>query len=408
MGDKDSSDSSGDLQEISQGMNDIKITSKKQQDQGLIIEANGTSYECIGRTGKGSFGVVYKAVEAGTNQIVAIKRVLQDPKYKNRELQIMKMIDHPNAVELIDSFYERSGGEVYLNLVLGYVPKNLYEVSSKRNDRLSIDLVRIYMYQLCRSLACVHSLGICHRDIKPQNLLINPETHQLRLCDFGSAKILISGEPNVSYICSRYYRAPELIFGACDYTTAIDVWSSGCVMAELILGQPIFAGESGIDQLVEIIKVLGTPSREEIRAMNPDYKDYKQFPSIKPHPWHKLFPSDTPKEALDLMSKMLIYTPHLRIKPMEALTHVFFDELRNAHASASTYKGIKLPPLFDFTNDELTAAHKQGLLEKLLPPGELERLPSHFAVSSSEKTKEKTSKQDLTDSESDDGSDEKI
>ena len=76
----------------------------------------------------------------------------------------------------------------------------------------------------------------------------------LKLCDFGSAKILVRGEPNVSYICSRYYRAPELIFGASDYTLAIDVWSSGCVMAEMLLGEPIFAGESGIDQLVEIIK----------------------------------------------------------------------------------------------------------------------------------------------------------
>jgi len=97
-------------------------------------------------------------------------------------------------------------------------------------------------------------LGICHRDIKPQNLLIDPDSHLLKLCDFGSAKLLVKGEPNVSYICSRYYRAPELIFGASDYTNAIDVWSSGCVMAEMILGEPIFAGESGIDQLVEIIK----------------------------------------------------------------------------------------------------------------------------------------------------------
>jgi glycogen synthase kinase 3 beta len=93
------------------------------------------------------------------------------------------------------------------------------------------------------------------------------------LCDFGSAKILVAGEPNVSYICSRYYRAPELIFGATNYTTAIDIWSTGCVMAELMLGQPLFPGESGIDQLVEIIKVLGTPTREQIKTMNPNVSD---------------------------------------------------------------------------------------------------------------------------------------
>lgn len=115
-----------------------------------------------------------------------------------------------------------------------------------------------------RSLAYIHALGICHRDIKPQNLLVDPSTHILKLCDFGSAKKLIKGEPNVSYICSRYYRAPELIFGCTDYAPAIDVWSVGCVIAELMLGQPLFPGESGVDQLVEIIKVLGTPTREQI------------------------------------------------------------------------------------------------------------------------------------------------
>ena len=120
------------------------------------------------------------------------------------------------------------------------------------------------MYQLCRALAHIHCLGICHRDIKPQNLLVHPVTQQLKLCDFGSAKALIPGEPNVSYICSRYYRAPELIFGSTDYTTAIDIWSQGCVGAELLLGQPLFPGDSGVDQLVEIIKVLGTPTKEEI------------------------------------------------------------------------------------------------------------------------------------------------
>lgn len=143
------------------------------------------------------------------------------------------------------------------------------------------------MYQLFRSLAYIHSLGICHRDIKPQNLLLDPDTGVLKLCDFGSAKHLVKGEPNVSYICSRYYRAPELIFGAIDYTTKIDVWSAGCVLAELLLGQPIFPGDSGVDQLVEIIKVLGTPTKEQIKEMNPNYTEFK-FPQIKSHPWQQV------------------------------------------------------------------------------------------------------------------------
>lgn len=100
------------------------------------------------------------------------------------------------------------------------------------------------------------------------------------MCDFGSAKILVANEPNISYICSRYYRAPELIFGSTDYTTAIDIWSTGCVMGEMFLGRPLFPGESGVDQLVEIIKVLGTPTRQEIRAMNKNYTEFR-FPQIK-------------------------------------------------------------------------------------------------------------------------------
>ena len=119
--------------------------------------------------------------------------------------------------------------EVYLNLILEYVPENLYRCSrsySKVKQQMPMLEVKLYMYQCLRSLAYIHSMGICHRDIKPQNLLLDPARGILKLCDFGSAKILVKGEPNVSYICSRYYRAPELIFGATDYTTFIGIFLS--------------------------------------------------------------------------------------------------------------------------------------------------------------------------------------
>lgn len=113
---------------------------------------------------------------------------------------------------------------MYLNLVLEYVPETVYRASrhyAKLKQPMPMLQIKLYMYQLLRSLMYIHSVGICHRDIKPQNLLLNPATGVLKLCDFGSAKILVAGEPNVSYICSRYYRAPELIFGATNYTTNI-------------------------------------------------------------------------------------------------------------------------------------------------------------------------------------------
>merc|ERR1711971_135380 len=211
------------------------------------------------------------------------------------------------------------------------------------------------------------SSGICHRDIKPQNLLLDPESGILKLCDFGSAKHLVRGEPNVSYICSRYYRAPELIFGATDYTTNIDVWSAGCVFAELMLGQPIFPGDSGVDQLVEIIKVLGTPTREQIKEMNPNYTEFK-FPQIKAHPWPKVFRARTSPEAIDLVSRLLEYTPSARITPLQACAHTFFDELREPGTKLPS--GRELPVLFNFTeqelkiqpslNSQLVPAHLQG------------------------------------------------
>lgn len=120
--------------------------------------------------------------------------------------------------------------ELYLNLVLEYVPETVYSISRQhQKSKIALPLlyVKLYLYQLSRALSHIHALGICHRDIKPQNLLVNPENQQLKLCDFGSAKALVKGEPNVSYICSRYYRAPELIFGSTDYSTAIDIWSQG-------------------------------------------------------------------------------------------------------------------------------------------------------------------------------------
>lgn len=318
--------------------------------------------------GNGSFGVVYQARLCETGDLVAIKKVLQDKRFKNRELQIMRKLEHQNIVKL--RFYFYSSGEkkdeVYLNLVLEYVPETVYRVArhySKNKQTIPILYIKLYMYQLFRSLAYIHSCGVCHRDIKPQNLLLDPESGVLKLCDFGSAKQLVRGEPNVSYICSRYYRAPELIFGATDYTSQIDVWSAGCVLAELLLGHPIFPGDNGVDQLVEIIKVLGTPSREQIREMNPNYQEFK-FPQIKAHPWAKVFRPRTPPEAIELVSLLLEYTPSRRIWPLEACAHSFFDELRDP--STRLPNGREVPPLFNFTSSEL--AIKPSLNAKLVPP----------------------------------------
>jgi glycogen synthase kinase 3 beta len=333
-------------------------------------ETEEISYTDAKVIGNGSFGVVYQARLISTNELVAIKKVLQDRRYKNRELQIMRRLDHQNVVQLLYFFFISSSDrfgreEVYLHLVLEFIPETVNKVArhyAKSKQTIPMFYIKLFMYQLFRSLAYIHSMGICHRDIKPQNLLLDPESAILKLCDFGSAKQLVKGELNVSYICSRYYRAPELIFGATDYTCNIDIWSAGCVLAELLLGQPIFPGDSGVDQLVEIIKVLGTPTREQIRQMNPNYQEFK-FPQIRAHPWNKVFRPRTPPEAIHLASKLLEYTPSSRITPLEACAHAFFDELREPNNKLPN--GRELPPLFNFTSHELTI--QPQLNSRLLP-----------------------------------------
>ncbi|CAE6468875.1 unnamed protein product [Rhizoctonia solani] len=280
---------------------------------GEQVEIKYTNCKVIGN---GSFGVVFQARQLGVAkhlEDIAIKKVLQDKRFKNRELQIMRLVKHPNVVDLRAFFYSSGDkkDEVYLNLVLEYVPETVYRTSRhyvKLKQPIPNLQIKLYMYQLLRSLAYIHS-----------NLLLNPSTGVLKLCDFGSAKILVPGEPNVSYICSRYYRAPELIFGATNYSTNIDIWSTGCVMAELMLGQPLFPGESGIDQLVEIIKV---------------------------------FRPRTSTEMLDLVARLLEYTPTSRLSAIEAMCHPLFGELRQEGTSMPS--GREMPVLFNFTQEELS------------------------------------------------------
>ncbi|EEC11886.1 conserved hypothetical protein [Ixodes scapularis] len=426
------------------------------------------SYSDTKVIGNGSFGVVYQARLLDTAELVAIKKVLQDKRFKasppvsrftydgwrplvpmswavfatlgrrrprchprtlsletpeNRELQIMRRLDHCNIVKLKYFFYSsgdeasctssrvlgsisadtrlaarrkrfsrkqpfaavlrRAGphpsslslspqkDEVYLNLVLEYIPETVYRVArhySKSKQTIPISFIKLYMYQLFRSLAYIHSLGICHRDIKPQNLLLDPETGVLKLCDFGSMLTLD--------VCVGKLHVAEAglsgIFGATVASTCLqnanlplksesptskrgdrlaDVWSAGCVLAELLLGQPIFPGDSGVDQLVEIIKVLGTPTKEQIREMNRNYTEFK-FPQIKAHPWQKVFRARTPPEAIELVARLLEYTPSARVGPLQACAHAFFDELREPGTRLPN--GRDLPPLFDFTDHELS------------------------------------------------------
>lgn len=336
--------------------------------RGKSSERKRLGYTAERVIGNGSFGVVYQATVTGGRETVAIKKVLQDRRFKNRELEIMQLLKHPSVVDLKHHFYSRGTNrdEIYLNLVMGFVPENLhYAIRTHAKARRLIPYLytKVYIYQIARSLAYIHSLGVCHRDIKPQNLLYCPQRHFVNLCDFGSAKTLVKGSANVAYICSRYYRAPELVFEATEYTTAIDTWSMGCVFAEMLLGEPLFPGESAVDQMMQIINLLGTPQKAEIKAMNPDHVPVR-LPEIKATAWEVRLPR-APPGALDLLGKILRYDPTKRLDPFACMAHPYFDELRQEGTMLPN--ATPLPELFNFTRDELRLMHDRGLTDKLIP-----------------------------------------
>ena len=313
--------------------------------------------------GMGAFGKVKLAIVKGTGEKVAIKKVFQDRRYKNRELPIMQELHHPNIVELKSYYCTKaencSDDEFYLNCIMEYVPKTLSDlITQNRKNQTKFDTftLKLFSYQMLKCIGYLHSLGICHRDIKPQNILIDPADYTLKLCDFGCAKHLVKTESNIAYICSRFYRPPELVIGATIYTTQVDVWSMGCVIAELVINKPIFAGKTATDQLLQIMKVLGTPTPEEIKAMNEKFKS--KLPQKEAKPWKEYFAGKTDDEQfIDLVANLLVYDPTKRFSPYQALNHPFFDDLKK--------KGAKIPKhLFEFKQCEIDFDKEN--IEKLL------------------------------------------
>jgi glycogen synthase kinase 3 beta len=311
-------------------------------------------YKDVRVLGSGSFGIVTMVHLLLTDEPAAVKKVLQDRRFKNRELSTMLQLKHQNVVSLKYFFYtETAKNELYLNLILEYLPSTLYQTIrqyAQSMRTMPLILIKLFSYQLCRGVSYLHSIGICHRDIKPQNVLVDPSTGVLKICDFGSAKRLMPDEPNVSYICSRYYRAPELILGATNYSCAIDTWSVGCVIAEMLLGRPLFAGETNMYQLLEIIKYMGAPTMQQLEDMSPTASS-TQFPKIKAHDWKAVFHGTALPLAVELIGKTLVYSPNQRISLIECLLDPLFDELRREDAQFTD--GRPLPQIFNFTKDEL-------------------------------------------------------
>ena len=327
---------------------------ENNSDDKMKIEEKDLDFDKKDSIGSGAFGEVFLAKIIKTNERVAVKKVFQDKRYKNRELSIMKELNHPNIIFLKSYYYTKapnhSDDEFFLNVIMDYVPDTLSVLithNRHHDKKFPPILLKLFSYQMIKAIGYLHSIGICHRDMKPQNVLIDPKDYTLKICDFGCAKHLVKGEPNISYICSRYFRPPELVLGCTEYSTQVDVWSVGCIIAELVLNRPIFPGKSAKEQLYEIIKILGTPTKEQIAEMNGKYKNIK-VPKIQPKQWSQVFKDKTDDpQFIDLVSKLLVYEPASRLTPYKALCHPYFDDLRKSDIKLPN--GHDLPKhLFEF------------------------------------------------------------
>ena len=289
-------------------------------------------YEVLGVVGEGAYGVVLRCRNKESGEVVAIKKFKESDddevlrKTTLREVKILRMLKHNNIVSLTEAFRRKAK----LYLVFEYVDKNLLEVLEEQPQGLDPDVVRSYIHQLVKAINWCHSSDVVHRDIKPENLLINLNTKTLKLCDFGFARVLApSAHELTDYVATRWYRAPELLLGSTSYGFGVDMWAIGCIMGEISDGQPIFPGESEVDQLYIVQKIIGPliPEHVEIFMANPRFSGLK-FPDMsKPETLQKKYMGKLSKRALSFLNTLLSMDPSDRPSSSQCQQNAYFEGL---------------------------------------------------------------------------------
>jgi len=327
------------------------------------------NYVQLEKLGEGTYATVFKGRSRTTNEIVALKEIHLDaeegtPSTAIREISLMKELKHVNIVRLHDVIHTESK----LVLIFEYCDQDLKKYMDTHGERGALDpiTVRSFMYQLLKGTAFCHENRVLHRDLKPQNLLINRKG-ELKLGDFGLARAF--GVPVNTFsneVVTLWYRAPDVLLGSRTYSTSIDVWSCGCIFAEMISGVPLFRGRDNQDQLLNIMRIIGTPDDRTLRKLATESPEIqlKQFPRYAKVPLQNILPKASP-QAIDLLERLLQFDPSKRLSASDALRHPYFQSFPSQvpHTNPMSYPqpvpnamGSMGPPPYPFQPDMAAAA----------------------------------------------------
>ncbi|KAJ1689913.1 hypothetical protein LUZ63_014068 [Rhynchospora breviuscula] len=336
---------------------------KKSESEFFTEYGEANRYQIHEVIGKGSYGVVAAATDTHTGERVAIKKIndvfehVSDATRILREIKLLRLLRHPDIVEIKHIMLPPSRREFRdIFVVFELMESDLHQVI-KANDDLTPEHHQFFLYQLLRGLKYIHSANVFHRDLKPKNILANADC-KLKICDFGLARVSFNDTPSAifwtDYVATRWYRAPELCGSFFSkYTPAIDIWSIGCIFAEMLNGKPLFPGKNVVHQLDLMTDLLGTPSAESIsRIRNEKARRYLMGMRKKPAvPLSQKFPKAEPL-ALKVLERLLAFDPKDRPSADEALCDPYFHGLANADREPTTHQISKLE--FDFERKKLT------------------------------------------------------
>ncbi|GAB2277924.1 Cyclin-dependent kinase F-4 [Dionaea muscipula] len=281
-------------------------------------------YKIIKEVGDGTFGSVWRAINKQTGEVVAIKKMKK--KYYSweecinlREVKSLRKMNHPNIVKLKEVIREHD----VLHFVFENMECNLYQLMKERGKGFSEVEVRNWCFQVFQGLAYMHQRGYFHRDLKPENLLVTKDI--IKIADFGLAREITSEPPFTEYVSTRWYRAPEVLLQSPIYTSAVDMWAMGAIMAELFTLRPLFPGLSEADEIYKICSIMGCPTEDSwahglLLARSMNYQ-FPQFPGVH---LSALVPSAS-KDAISLMTSLCSWDPCKRPTAAEVLQHPFFQ-----------------------------------------------------------------------------------